>query len=198
MSVEHTVFMTAMIWALPGKVVLIGAINAGNGVLAAAFAVALSSMRLTPMVVAIVPELRTPRTRQWVLYLVSHFVAVTAWVLAMEQMRRVPPDHRTLWFFGIGSTLVFLNMGVVAIVYAFAADLPDTLSAALLLLTPLYFLTSLWGSSRERASHVAMVAGLTLWPFVHMVLPEFSLLATGAIGGAIAYGYHRRTHRAAP
>ncbi|WP_099866551.1 AzlC family ABC transporter permease [Pararhizobium haloflavum] len=191
MSVEHAVFMTGMIWALPGKVVLIGAINAGNGVLSAAFAVALSSMRLTPMVVALMPEMRTPRSRNWVLCLASHFVAVTAWVLAMEKMHVVPPERRTLWFIGLGSTLIFINMVVVALVYFLAADLPDVLSAALLLLTPLYFVTSLWGSARERAGHVAMVAGILLWPLVHLVLPEFSLLATGVLGGGLAYGYHR-------
>jgi predicted branched-subunit amino acid permease len=191
MTIEQTVFMTAMIWALPAKVVLIGAINAGNGIFSAAFAVALSSMRLTPMVVALIPEMRTPRTSKWMLYLVSHFVAVTAWVLALEQMHRVPPERRTVWFLGLGSTLILINMIVVAVIYTLAADLPDALSAALLLLTPLYFVTSLWGSARERAGHVAMISGLLLWPLIHLVLPDFSLLATGVIGGAIAFGYHR-------
>jgi predicted branched-subunit amino acid permease len=168
-----------------------GAINAGNGIFSAAFAVALSSMRLTPMVVALIPEMRTPRTSKWMLYLVSHFVAVTAWVLALEQMHRVPPERRTVWFLGLGSTLILINMIVVAVIYTLAADLPDALSAALLLLTPLYFVTSLWGSARERAGHVAMISGLLLWPLIHLVLPDFSLLATGVIGGAIAFGYHR-------
>ncbi|WP_312794374.1 AzlC family ABC transporter permease, partial [Tianweitania sp.] len=58
-----SVFMTGIVWALPAQVVLVGAIIAGNSLAAAAFAVALSSVRLTPMVVAIVPEMRGPRTR---------------------------------------------------------------------------------------------------------------------------------------
>ena len=33
------------------------------------------------------------------------------------------------------------------------------ISAALFMLTPIYFLTSLWASARERAGHVAMVLG---------------------------------------
>ena len=49
----------------------------------------------------------------------------------------------------------------------------------------MYFLTSLWGSARERASHIAMVLGLVLGPVLHRVVPGFDLLAAGA----------RRRHR---
>jgi predicted branched-subunit amino acid permease len=195
LALGHTLFMTGIVWALPAKVVMVGAINAGSGVLTTAFAVALSSVRLTPMVVAIVPELKARRTRTVTLYILSHFVAVTSWVLAMEKLPSIPRQMRTSWYCGLGSTLILLNMAVVAIVYMVAEGLPAPVSAALLLLTPLYFLTSMWGSARERAGKVAMVAGLFLGPVFHMVTPEFSLLATGLTGGAIAYGYHRIVKR---
>ncbi len=191
LSVTQTVFMTAVVWALPAKVVLIGAIMAGSSLPAAAFAVALSSVRLAPMVVALVPELRTADTRRWVLYLLSHFVAVTSWVVAMERARDVPRPMRTVWYGGVGSSLVALNMAVVAAVCVLARDLPPIVSAGLFFLTPIYFLTSLWSSMRERAGHVAMLIGLALGPVMHAIIPEFSLLATGLLGGGAAYAYHR-------
>lgn len=197
-TLAQAVFMTGVVWALPAKVVLIGAILAGSSLPAAAFAVALSSVRLTPMVVALVPELRTERTRPWVLYLLSHFVAVTSWVLAMERVKHVPRDMRTAYYGGLGGSLVLANMVVVAIVYAIAGSLPPALSAALLLLTPMYFLTSLWGSARESASHFAMVFGLVLGPLFHLWLPGFDLLAAGLIGGVGAYGIHRIMRARAP
>jgi predicted branched-subunit amino acid permease len=196
-TLPQAVFMTGIVWALPAKVVMIGAIIAGNGLPAAAFAVALSSVRLTPMVVALVPELRTQGTRKWVLYLLSHFVAVTSWVIAMEDIRNVPPTMRTAWYGGVGSSLVILNMIVVTAVYALAGGLPPAASAALFLLTPIYFLTSLWGSARERAGHVAMVLGLALGPTFALLIPDFSLLATGLAGGSLAYLHHRLTKRRA-
>ena len=64
LTLAQTVFMTGVVWALPGKVVLVGAVLSGASLPAAAFAVALSSVRLMPMVVALVPELRGPRTRK--------------------------------------------------------------------------------------------------------------------------------------
>jgi predicted branched-subunit amino acid permease len=190
LTLAQTVFMTGFVWALPAKVVLVGAILSGNTLAASAFAVALSSIRLMPMVVALVPEMRAPRTRKWVLYLLSHFVAVTSWVLAMERLPGIPRNVRTAYYAGLGSTLVVVNMIVVAVVFLIAERLPAAASAALFLLTPIYFLTSLWGSARERAGHVAMIIGLVLGPVFHTVLPEFDLLAAGLIGGLAAYGFH--------
>ena len=140
--------------------------------------------------IGMMPELRSGGGRPWVLYLLSHFVAVTSWVLAMEHMRAVPRPMRTAWYCGLGGTLVIVNIVVVAVVYQVAGSLPPILSAALLMLTPLYFLTSLWGSARERAGHVAMVLGLVMGPLVHLVWPAASLLATGLIAGGAAYGWH--------
>lgn len=189
-TLAQTVFMTGMIWALPGKVVLIGAIMGGTSLPAAALAVALTSVRLTPMVVVLVPELRTKRTRNWVLYLLSHFVAVTSWVLALEKLPQVPPAMRTTYYAGLGSTLILINMVVVAIVYVVAPTLPESLLAALFLLTPIYFLTSLWSSSREMASKAGMVFGLALGPVFHILLPGIDLLAAGLVGGIAAYAFH--------
>lgn len=195
LTLAETVFMVGIVWALPAKVVLIGAILAGNALPAAAFAVALSSIRLTPMVVSLVPEMREPKTRRWILYLLSHFVAVTSWVIAMERLRGVPRAHRTTFYGGLGASLVLINMAVVAIVFMLAARLPPAASAALFLLTPMYFLTSLWGSARERATHVAMVLGLALGPIAHEFAPEFDLLAAGLTGGLLAYGFHLLARR---
>lgn len=194
---SQAVFMVGVIWALPGMVVLIGGVLSGVGLLTTAFAVALSSVRLTPMVVSLVPELQASRTRKLTLYLLSHFIAVTSWVIAMEEIRDVPRELRTSYYFGLGSILVVVNMVVVAIVFAVAAKLPPAVAAGLFLLMPMYFLTSLWGSARERASHIAMVLGLVIGPLIHLFAPPFSLLGAGLIGGGLAYAAHLIKDRAA-
>ncbi|WP_448113511.1 AzlC family ABC transporter permease [Mesorhizobium amorphae] len=189
-TMVQAAFMTGTVWALPSMVVLVGAIVSGVALPAAFFAVTLSAIRLMPMVMAIMPEMRAEKTRQWVLYLLAHFVAVTSWVLAMERLKHIPRDMRTTYYAGLGGTLVTSNIIVVTAVYAVADALPSAISAALLMLTPMYFLTSLWGSARERVGHVAMVLGLALGPVFHVLLPQFDLLAAGMVGGTAAYGWH--------
>jgi predicted branched-subunit amino acid permease len=196
-SLAEATFMTLSIWALPAIVVLMGAIKSGATIVGAAVVVALSSVRLMPMVVALVPEMRTPRTRIWVLYLLSHFVAVTSWVMAFQRFPGVPREMRTAFYGGLAAWLMIANVAVIVVVYSLAAKLPPTVSAALLLLTPLYFLTSLWGSARERAGQIAMVLGILLGPILHIAAPGFDLPAAGLVGGGLAYAIHRLSREAA-
>ncbi len=124
LTVVQTVFMTGVVWALPAQVVLVGSILSGSSLAATAFAVALSSVRLMPMVMALTPELRARESRKWVLFLLSHFVAVTSWVIATERLPDVPRDRRTAFYGGLGSTLVMTNMTVIVIVFLVAPHLP--------------------------------------------------------------------------
>ncbi len=191
-TVVQAVFMTLTIWALPAKVVLIGAISAGVALPAAALAVGLSSVRLMPMVVALLPELQGPKTRKLTLAALCHFVAVTAWVMAMEELRKIPRDMRTSYFAGIGMVLVGnqcdhrRNRLFVIDVFStnrfcgtFHAD-ADVFSDIALAF-----------SQGERAGQVAMVCGIALFPIFHHLAPGYDLLITGILGGLIAFGFHR-------
>ena len=72
------------------------------------------------MVVALMPELRGPRSRKGTLLFLSHFVAVTSWVFAMERLRSVPRDCRTSYYAGFAVPLTLLNTVIVAVVFPWA------------------------------------------------------------------------------
>src|SRR5215813_2952206 len=57
------VLSTILIWAAPAQVILISALGSGAAAAEVALAVALSSARLLPMVVALLPLLKAPGTR---------------------------------------------------------------------------------------------------------------------------------------
>jgi predicted branched-subunit amino acid permease len=160
---------------------------AKSSLLATFAAVCLSSFRLLPMVVAIVPEMKTDKTRKSTLYALSHFVAVTGWVMALDRFPKVPREYRTSFFAGLALTLLASNMLLAVIVYQVADKLPPLVSAALIFITPLYFTFSLWGSARDRTAHYAMIAGLALTPLFHIYLPQIDILGAGIIGGLLAF-----------
>ena len=186
-TLAQTEFMVFTIWALPSKVVLIGAVLAKSSLVATFIAVCLSSFRLLPMVVAIVPEMKTDKTRKSTLYALSHFVAVTGWVMAFDRFPKVPRAHRTSFFAGLVFVLLASNMALAVVVYQIADDLPPLVSAALIFITPLYFTFSLWGSARNSSAHYAMIAGLALTPLFHHYLPQVDILGAGITGGLLAY-----------
>jgi predicted branched-subunit amino acid permease len=69
---------------------------------------------------------------------------------------------------------------------------PALVTAALLFMTPLYFILSLIATSRSPMDLAAVAIGCGLSPVLYLVMPGFDLLATGLIGGTLAYVLGRR------
>ncbi|MQW87188.1 AzlC family ABC transporter permease [Sinorhizobium saheli] len=184
---EQVVFMVGAVWALPAKVILVSSILSGASLATAFLAVTLSSVRLMPMVAALVPELRTPKTPTWLLLVLSHFIAITAWVFAMERVQDVPRHHRVTYFAGFGITLVATNMMLVGIVYHVVAEFPPIIAGCLFFLTPVYFLASIWHSARHPVVYLALATGLVSGPLFYWIAPEFDILLAGVVGGTLAW-----------
>lgn len=188
LTLAETLAMTGFVWALPSVVVLTGALSSGMGIVPAAIAVALASVRLMPMTMALMPLVKVPgKTRPWQLLVASHFVAVTAWVYAMKNLPDLPREGRLPFFIGFGLTLSSFVLTMTGIAYLTVERMPDMVAGALVLLTPVYFLCSLWGAAQVSADKVAMIAGLLLGPVFFVYLPGLDLLWTGLFGGTAAY-----------
>ncbi len=192
---DQVVFMVGIVWALPAKMILVSSIASGANIAAAFLAVTLSSIRMMPMVAALVPEIRAPKTRTLSLLALSHTVAITAWVYAMQRVPEVPRDRRVAFCAGLGITLVVANMVLVGVVYNFVVTFPPILAGCLFFLTPVYFLASIWASARHRVIHVAMVVGLIVGPIATLLAPEIDILVAGLGGGTIAFVIERAMRR---
>lgn len=188
-------FMTATIWALPAQIILLGAITAGASLPATALAVTLSSVRLMPMVVSLVPLLRSEGTRTRTLLFLSHFIAVTNWVFAMERLESVPRPMRATFLAGFAVTLTAINTVMVAFLFNLMGQLPTLVTGALAFLTPVYFLTSLYGTSRATASRLGLFTGMALIPAANWLLPAFDILIAGVVGGVLAFFWGRAIDR---
>jgi predicted branched-subunit amino acid permease len=198
LTVWAAALTTASLWALPGQVVLVGSMAAGVGFLATAIAVGLSAVRLLPMTVSLVPVLRAPGIARWKLFFASYFIAVTAWVVAMQRLPSLPREARFPFFAGFTVTLASSGTVVTAASFLLAANLPTLLSAGLVFLTPIYFLSSLFAAARLRSDRLALGLGILAWPLFDWLLPAYALLLTGAVAGTGAYLVHRLTAEPAP
>lgn len=196
LTLDQTLLMTGLVWALPSIVVLTGALTAGMGLVPAALAVALASVRLMPMTMALMPLVREEgKTPRWLLLVASHFVAVTAWVFAMRNVPDLPRPARLPFFLGFGGSLTTFVFCVTGLAYLVVERMPPMVTGALFMLTPVYFLCSLWGAARVSADKAAMLAGLVLGPVFFVVAPGLDLLWTGLVGGTLAYGATRFVRR---
>ena len=200
-SLGETVFMVGTIWALPSHLVLVGGVIAGTSTLTILIGVSLASVRLMPMVMAQMPLLRGKNTSRWTLLFLSHFIAITSWVFLQERYKKVPQEARASFFAGFGITITVVCTILVGFTYALAGTFPPILAAALFFLTPIYFLTSLWGAANLLSDKWAMILGLILGPAIHMVWPDLDILLAGAVGGTLAFGiakYQQKRKETAP
>ena len=191
----EAVFMTLFIWALPAKMILIGSMVGGANLAACFLAVTLSSVRMMPMVASIIPEMRGAKTPTWILLFLSHFVAITAWVFATQNLSKVPREARAAWFAGFGITLTVVNAIIVGLCYGVVAAFPPLVAGVLFFLTPVYFIASIWASARHSVVKVAFVIGVIAGPAFAVIAPEFDILYAGIGGGTVAYAIDRLVFR---
>jgi predicted branched-subunit amino acid permease len=189
--VAWAVLSTVLIWAAPAQVILISALGAGAAPLEVALAVSLSSMRLLPMVVALLPVLKTPATRTRDVIVPAHFTAISMWIEALRLLPSVPREARIAFANGLGTC--FMGGAVAATIagYHLAQALPSVLVAALLFLSPMSFLISAVRNARITADRVALVVGVVLAPLLAWRGVELDLMWTGLVGGVAAYAAQR-------
>ena len=181
---------TILVWAIPAQVLLIGGYGAGTPAAVIALAVGLSSARLLPLVVSILPFLRSKRGIA-VQFFVAHFIAIGAWV---EGMRLLPPlkaETRIPFFFGFAGTFVTGGLIATTVGYLLAGTLPRPLALGLVFLTPISFLLALARNARDRVDVLSLVFGLALAPVFAVYGGALDLLWTGLAGGTAAWLIHR-------
>lgn len=184
LSLLNTIFISVCMFALPGQVVLVDEIARGASVVTAAIAVAASGIRLLPMTVVILPMIRERTSPKWIEVAVAYFVAVTMWVESMRRAPHIARHLRSAYCLGICALLVTVSAIGAIIGFLLASSLPPLLGAALLFMTPLYFLLGMLTSVRKMISLMPILLGLVLGPAFHLLTPSLDLLLTGVTGGS--------------
>src|SRR6476646_2212036 len=180
---------TLLVWAGPAQIILISTLGSGATIVQAAVAVTVSAIRLFPMVVSVLPMLRTAQTKRRHLVLATHFIAVTLWVECYRLLPLVPRERRIAFVHGLGCGLGLVCLIATTLGYGLA-NLPPLFAAAILLLTPLAFLLSTARNCNQISDVLALVLGIALFPLMSMLHTGVDILISGLTAGTIAYGVH--------
>jgi predicted branched-subunit amino acid permease len=184
--------MSVFVFALPAQVALVDQMARGASIFTATLAVTATAVRLMPMTVALLPMIRDRRAPKWMEFAVAYFVAITMWVDAMRRVPGIPRHLRSAYVLGITAWLVTFSTVGGLIGFFLAARVPPIIAAALLFMTPIYFVLSMIQSAeRSLTDRLAIVLGLLLGPLFALAAPGFELLLAGLIGGAAAYAAGR-------
>ena len=177
--------------------IVVSTLGSGVTLVGAAIAVGVSGIRLLPMVVALLPLLKTPKTRFYHLLLPAHFTAVSMWVEALRLVPSLSRENRIAFCNGIGAGLMASSLIATIIGYLLAAELPPLFGAALLFLTPVSFLVSTARNSKSLIDRLALAFGLIFTPLFEWLQFELDLLLAGLVAGTLAYAIHRVKERTA-
>jgi predicted branched-subunit amino acid permease len=182
---------TVLVWAGPAQVILVSALGAGANPVETALAVGVSSARLLPMVISLLPLIKHKDTRTRDLVLPAHLTAVSMWIEALRLLPPMPRELRIPFANGLGLSFMCAAHVGTCIGYYLATSLPPLLTAGLLFLTPMSFLISTTRNCRVLADWLALAFGLVLGPLLAWWQLGLDLLWTGVVGGSLAYGIQR-------
>jgi predicted branched-subunit amino acid permease len=190
-SLWWVVASTLLVWAGPAQVILISALGAGATPVETALAVGLSSARLLPMVVSLLPLIKTPQTRGRDLVLPAHLTAISMWIESLRLLPGWPRATRIPFANGLGVGFMLAAQAGTVIGFYLAAALPPILTAGLLFLTPMSFLISTTRNCRLVSDWLALALGIVLGPVLAAWDVGLDLLWTGIVAGTVAYGVGR-------
>ena len=184
---------TLLMWAGPAQVIFFAGATTHMAWPLVALSVSLSSVRMLPMGIALLPLLRGRNTRLWQQLLAAHFISITVWV---ESMRRAPlmeRETRLPFYYGFALACILVTTLFTAAGYSLIDQLPLALAAGLLFLSPMYFVASLTRAAKEKADWLAMGTGLLLAPVAAQIFGNgFDLMGLGLLGGTFAWYFGHR------
>jgi predicted branched-subunit amino acid permease len=189
-SLNWMLLSTVLVWAAPAQVILISTLNTAT-LIEVALAVTLSSVRFLPMVMALLPMLKTKTNGPQHLVLPAHLTAISVWVEGMRLLPGRPTRERVPFYNGLGIGLLTAACLASIIGFTLASKLPTILAATLLFLTPMALLMSVSRNSKTLIDKLAFALGLVVGPVLAAQKIGLDLMWTGLIAGTAAYVIHR-------
>lgn len=191
LDLAQAMVTTAGMTQIPAQIVMVETARAGAGLAGVFLAVAFIGARLLPMAVSLIPILRPGARGSAELYAGAFVLSTMAWTHSIRRCPNLPVDQRMPYFWGVALTnLVVVVAGTVA-GHTLAVAVAPEIVLGLVFLTPVFFLLLFAAESPDRSGVAALALGAVLGPAIHLVNPEWSVLAGGFLAGTVAFTFGR-------
>ncbi|MCW8915740.1 MAG: AzlC family ABC transporter permease [Magnetovibrio sp.] len=190
-SVWDALYSTLSTWALPGQIAMAEMAYSGAPIIAMLLAVFFINARLLPLVASLLPHMRNPGTPTWKYYTVAMLIAATSWVGVMRRLPTLTQDQRLSYLTGYGLALYLSSPVATIIGYHLAGQVPQPVTMALVFLNPLYFMLLFLFDMHNVSKILSLTFGAILGPSLFLVIPNWSLIITGLVGGTLAWALGR-------
>ena len=107
----------------------------------------------------------------------------------------MPEPKRLAYFFGFALTMIVVAMICTMLGYFISGSLPPPVRLAFIFANPLYFTLLLTTDLRDRTVVWALSCGAIAGPLIHLVLPAWSVIGGGLVGGTVAFIASRSRRR---
>ena len=177
---------TAGIWGLPGQLAMVELQLAGSDLLAIVMAVSLANARFLPMALVILPLLRVGLARKVWLFAMVQMMSLNPWAATLREAGRLSGRQRRLYFVSFAAVCMSAALAGTAFGYTATGVLPRPITLGLIFLNPLFF-ALLFASLKGRSTVYALLLGALAGPLLHLLSPDWGLLACGLVAGTAAF-----------
>ena len=190
LSLPMALVTTAGVWGLPGQLAMVELYAAGASAAAAIAAASFANARFLPMSVSFLPLMREGVRRRDLLLVLVQLLSINSWAVGQRVFPVIAPRLRWLWFLAFAGTCMAAGLAGTALGFYGLDTLPRPVSLGLVFLNPLFFAVLLSGTT-GRPAVMALLLGALLGPPMHLVSPDWGLLATGLLAGTGAFWLSR-------
>lgn len=178
---------TFFAFALPGQFVMADILIAGGSILNIFFAVLLTNARLFPMTINLIPIIYNKEVSKWKYFIVSHLIAVTAWINMFAVYKSIKKNDRFEFFVGLGGSLWMTSVLFTILGYVCSDLIDNKILLGLVFFNPLYFLIMTLSNIVNKKLITVFFLSAFLGPLLNYINTNWGILLAGFISGTIGF-----------
>jgi hypothetical protein len=193
----HALILMLGLWSMPGLIAFVDLYNSGIGIFALVIATGIANVRVLPVTIATIPEIRTSQRVTPAHFFYAQVNSVNAYLALLNAKQKLEGRRLlTQYFVGFSMGTLFLGSAGLIVGMTVAGSVSPEVLRVLIFATPLYILL-LAASSRRGSILLSIAAGGLVIPYAQTLSADWGVVIGGVIAGTAAFFVARRWRQSA-